>query len=288
MSDLEVIVVDDGSTDGTRETCASADDRRLHYVYQHNDGTFGVGARNHAMLLARGDWVALLDQDDRWAPDKLQRQLAAVADRSDIGAVFCRARLIGSGGEVQGEQAAPLPAGDVFHLLLSANRYYASTGIFRRALIPRMGLPHESVAIGDWYLWVSVARHAQVAVVDELLADYRLHDAGFQIAQRSSDLFRFWSDHWAFVQAISPRMHPGCLVCRQQLRELRRQIADQQTQAVRRALRRGDFSSGTVQALRCAWQAEPDGLIAPRAWRNVSRLARAAIAGAWTHAWSHT
>ena len=60
MPDLEVIVVDDGSTDQTREVCASFKDARLHYVYQPNDGTMGIGARNHAMLLARGDWIAPL------------------------------------------------------------------------------------------------------------------------------------------------------------------------------------------------------------------------------------
>lgn len=280
MSDLEVVVVDDGSTDGTRETCAAFGDSRLRYVYQPNDGTLGIGARNHAMLLARGEWVAPLDQDDRWAPEKLRRQLTAAGDQPGAGAVFCRARFVDGAGRAHGEQRSPLPAGDVFHLLLSANRYYVSTGLFRRALIPKMGLPHESVAIGDWYLWLSVARHTEVAVIDDLLVDYRLHEAGFQAAQRSSDLFGFWHDHWRFAQAVAARLHPGCPTCQHELSKLRMQISDQQAQAARAALRRGDFSRSVSDAVRCVWQAEPGGLTAPRAWRQASRLARSAIAGA--------
>ena len=281
MSDLEVVVVDDGSTDQTREICAGFKDARLRYVYQPNDGTMGIGARNHAMLLALGDWIAPLDQDDRWAPQKLQRQMAAIGQRDTVGAVFCRVRFIDADGEPQGEQASPLPEGDVFHLLLRANRYYVSSGMFRRSLLPIMGMPHEAVAIGDWYLWVSVARHAQVLAVNDVLADYRLHPAGFQVAQRSSDEFRFWHDHWRFAQAVAPRAHPDCLQCRQALFELRRFISGQQFAAARDALRRGEFSGSVADAVRCSWAAEPNRFDLKIAVPRMARLARAAAAGGW-------
>jgi glycosyltransferase involved in cell wall biosynthesis len=285
LSDLEIIVVDDGSTDQTRQVCASFGDPRLRYVHQPNDGTLGIGARNHAMLLARGDWIAPLDQDDRWAPEKLQRQVAVALESDAVGAVFCRVRFIGANGESQGEQGAPLPAGDVFHLLLSANRYYVSSGMFRRSLLPKMGLPHESVALGDWYLWVSVARHAQVAAIDDVLADYRFHEAGFQVAQRSASVFRFWYDHWRFVQAITPRLHPNCEPCRQELLKLRRQIAEQQFEAAREAVARGEFSREVADAIQCVWEIEPTWFGAPRvALRRLWRLARAAAAGSWARA----
>ncbi|HEY6510869.1 MAG TPA: glycosyltransferase [Burkholderiaceae bacterium] len=285
MPDLEVIVADDGSTDDTAAVCASFQDSRLHYVHQANDGTMGVGARNRAMLLARGDWIAPLDQDDLWAPQKLQRQLEAVGERNGIGAVFCRVRFIGPAGEGQGEQAGPLPQGDVFHLLLSANRYYVSSGMFRRDLLPRMGVPHESVAIGDWYLWLSVARHTEVATVDDTLVDYRLHPQGFQVAQRANSSFRFWHDHWRFVQAVLPRLHPGCASCEQELGKLRRQIADHQFDVAMTALRRGEFSPVVRQALGCLWEAEPSWVGAPRTTlKRASRLLGAAAAGAWRRA----
>ena len=70
FNDLEVIVVDDGSTDETRQVCESFGDPRLRYIYQSNDRTMGIGARNLAILKSRGEWIAVLDQDDCWAPDR--------------------------------------------------------------------------------------------------------------------------------------------------------------------------------------------------------------------------
>lgn len=282
MTDLEVIVVDDGSTDDTRAVCASFSDPRLRYVYQANDGTMGVGARNHAMLLARGEWIAPLDQDDRWATDKLRRQLALVDGDDAVGAVFCRVRFIGESGDATGEQAGPLPEGDVLHLLLTANRYYVSSGMFRRSLLPRVGLPHESVGLGDWYLWVSVARHTRVAVLNDLLADYRFHPQGFQVAQRSSGDFRFWLDHWRFAQAAGTRVHADCRECQRALSVLRRLISRQQVKVACDALRAGDPASIARLALRCAWRARPSWFGDPAvAMRQALQLVCAAARGAW-------
>ena len=285
MSDLEVIVVDDGSTDDTRAVCASFADPRLRYVYQPNDGTMGIGARNHAMLLARGEWIAPLDQDDRWATDKLRRQLALVDSDTAVGAVFCRVRFIDESGDATGEQVEPLPEGDVLHLLLTANRYYVSSGMFRRSLLPRVGLPHESVGLGDWYLWLSVARHTRVAVLNDLLADYRFHPQGFQLAQRSAGDYRFWLDHWRFAQAAATRVHVDCRECQQALSVLRRLISGRQVQVACDALRAGDPASIVRLALRCAWHARPAGFDQPGvALRQARQLVRAAARGAWARA----
>src|SRR5215471_18162147 len=73
---LEIIVVDDGSTDDTRAVCESYGDC-LKYYYQENDATMGAGARARAIAQAKGEWVALLDQDDRWLPRKIARQVRA-------------------------------------------------------------------------------------------------------------------------------------------------------------------------------------------------------------------
>src|ERR671931_448444 len=80
--DLEVVVVDDGSTDATAEGLARIEDPRLRVV--RHDRPHGVAqARNAGIAAARGEWVALLDDDDLWAPWKLRAQLdAAVAERA--------------------------------------------------------------------------------------------------------------------------------------------------------------------------------------------------------------
>src|SRR5262245_48697084 len=82
--DTEVIIVDDGSTDGTWEKLERFGDR-IWKVRQSNGGP--AKARNHGARLATGDWLAFLDADDEWAPDKLAKQLALARDGIDL--VYC-------------------------------------------------------------------------------------------------------------------------------------------------------------------------------------------------------
>jgi glycosyltransferase involved in cell wall biosynthesis len=86
VDDLEVIVVDDASTDDTREQLGRVSDPRLRVEYLQK---VGVGAaRNHGLRLARGRFIAFLDADDRWCPGKLQAQLAVLCSEPDVGFVF--------------------------------------------------------------------------------------------------------------------------------------------------------------------------------------------------------
>ena len=87
--DLEVIVVDDGSVDDTREVVGTYGDR-VRYVYQPNAGA--GAARNTGMRHATGELVAFLDSDDRWEDYKLSMQAAVLQARPDVGLVFSAAR----------------------------------------------------------------------------------------------------------------------------------------------------------------------------------------------------
>src|SRR4051812_1633371 len=76
--DLEVVVVDDGSTDDVAAVVGALDDQRIRLI--RHDHPMGVStARNHGAKVATGDWLAFCDDDDLWSPDKLARQLAAAA-----------------------------------------------------------------------------------------------------------------------------------------------------------------------------------------------------------------
>lgn len=86
VDDLEVIVVDDASTDDTRERLRGIADPRVRVEYLQK---VGVGAaRNHGLRLARGRFIAYLDADDRWSQGKLQAQLAVLCSEPDVGFVF--------------------------------------------------------------------------------------------------------------------------------------------------------------------------------------------------------
>ena len=87
--DLELIVVDDGSIDKTREVVKSINDPRLKYIYQPNQGA--CSARNRGIEEAKGDFIAFQDSDDIWALDKLEKQMK-VFDNSDVDIVCCKTK----------------------------------------------------------------------------------------------------------------------------------------------------------------------------------------------------
>jgi teichuronic acid biosynthesis glycosyltransferase TuaG len=277
--ELEILVVDDGSTDDTFAVCEAMNDGRLRYVSQANDGTGGIGARNHAMLLAHGEWIALLDQDDRWAPDKLEKQLRRAEQVPEAAAIFCRVRFMDGAGHITGEQQSSLPEGDVFHSLLAKNRYYSVSGMFRRELLPVIGLPHAWSGLGDHALWLTVARHAPVAAVDEILADYRIHEQGYQESQRRNGLLRFARDCWRLTMFESALLHENCRLCRKEHARARRGVAKSYLRAVRVQWRARQYD-GSFAALRCALMISPGWILQP--WnllQHAVQLTVAAIMG---------
>lgn len=212
--DLEIIVVDDGSTDDTAEVCRSITDARLRYIHQPNDGTHGLGARNRGMLEARGEWIALLDQDDVWDHGKLSAQLALAQAHPHSGCIFCPVRFIDQEGQVTGQQRADLPEGDAYPALLTKNFYYVSSSLFRRTLLSVAGLPSEARGFGDWELWLALTRHTRVSVLPKHYCDYRIQPAGYLELQKSRDRIRWPMGHLNTLLAHRhrvPQDRPDCL-----------------------------------------------------------------------------
>ena len=105
FGDFELIVVDDGSADGTWDAIQTVSDPRIR-AYRLGQNQGGAAALNYGIQEARGEFVAVLNSDDLWAPHKLERQLAAFAARPELGAVFTSARFID-------ETGSPMPASEV-------------------------------------------------------------------------------------------------------------------------------------------------------------------------------
>lgn len=96
-NNIEVIIVDDGSTDDTRDIVLGWNDSRVHYVYQDNAGA--CAARNHGIELANGEYIAFQDSDDEWKTDKLEKQIDVFKSDCTIDIVCCKTickRLDGS------------------------------------------------------------------------------------------------------------------------------------------------------------------------------------------------
>jgi glycosyltransferase involved in cell wall biosynthesis len=170
---LEVIVVDDGSPRDLRAAAESAGlGARLHFVRQDNAG--GAAARNRGIALARGDWIALLDHDDRWLPHKLERQLAAAAGHPEAGLVYCQLRQFGTGSD-PGPFPDAAPSGRILAALLERTLIRTlSTVLVRRDAVPPNEWFRTDLAIAnDLELYYRIAERSDLVFVPEVLVEWR-------------------------------------------------------------------------------------------------------------------
>ena len=172
---VQVIVVDEASDDGTAEFLAGLRDERVS-VIRHKTAEGLPRARNEGIASATTEWVAMVDDDDLWAPTKLASQLSAlgrdpVAAWSCVGGVFVDDRLT-----VLGQHRLARDA-DVRRLLLEANVIpgSASSVLVRTEAIRSVGGFREELRWGeDWDLWIRLSSLSPPAVVDRPLMAYRL------------------------------------------------------------------------------------------------------------------
>ena len=178
--DMEVIVVDDGSADNTRELMAEFGDK-IRYIYQPNRGL--PAARNTGIRAGRGEYVAILDSDDLWLPQKLSVQVPLLDSRPEVGLVYTDAFVFD--GETQvtigtHRDACPHPAGRIVAQLLFMCVMLTPTPLIRRSVLDKVGLFAEDKAIKgceDWDLWIRIAKVYDIDYIDQPLAKYRLHSS---------------------------------------------------------------------------------------------------------------
>jgi glycosyltransferase involved in cell wall biosynthesis len=179
----EILVLDDASDDETPAIVRSYRDPRLRYV-RHTTNQGGIATAEEGYRLCRGEFIARIDGDDRYRPDFLVRTIPVLQSDSRIGLVYGDIAMIDEQGGVLTEkgmvQRRGRPArGDEYLALLEENFVPAPATMARReAWLSALPLPLE-LNFCDWYVTLEIAMRWEFCFVDDVLAEYRLHNSNF-------------------------------------------------------------------------------------------------------------
>lgn len=192
-TDWELIAIDDGSMDGTRKWLLEHQSEAKVILNESNLGTYG--SLNRALSEAKGEIIAILNDDDLWAPNKLEEQLNLLDSHPEVGLVHTDGWFIDGDGKKR--EDSPLgfdfprfETGELLAPLLYQNKIIASAALVRRTCFDELGGFNESYfGSGDWEMWLRIAEKWQVGCVAKPLTFYRVHGEN-----ASHKLERIWKD----------------------------------------------------------------------------------------------
>jgi len=172
---VEIHVVDDGSTDNTREIMEQyKDDPRVYYYYQENQGQ--ALAKNRGIEESKGEYVAFLDADDMWKPDKLDKQLPLFKTSEEIGVVYSDvAYMDGEGNILPKKSNKNYYSGWITQYLFVDNFINFNSTVVKRKCLEELGGFDVSLPMSiDWDLWLRISTKYQFVYLDEPTFYYRL------------------------------------------------------------------------------------------------------------------
>lgn len=203
----EVLIVDDGSTDSTRKIVESFGDDRIRYIYlEENSGV--SHARNVGIQMAECDYIAFLDSDDEWLPEKLEKQMEMMRQMPEnVGLVYCRMSGMRPDGGVSfcpnlGIAKEALE-GNMFPFLLKENVISPQAVLIRRKCLKQSGGFDESLTcIEDWELFLRISQCWQITFMEETLV--RVHVSETSVSQNISGYLKtrcyMISKYWRLME----------------------------------------------------------------------------------------
>lgn len=169
---LEILVCDDGSTDGSRNAVQALmeKDSRIRWIQGEHSGFPGLN-RNRGIRAAKGEWIAFQDSDDLWLPEKIERQMQVLRAAPDAGFIYCyAAALLADGSRRRMTPFRVAREGRMFETLLFYSLVQTPTVLVRRSLLERVGLFDETMGLTiaeDYELYLRIAAEAPFRFVPE-------------------------------------------------------------------------------------------------------------------------
>jgi glycosyltransferase involved in cell wall biosynthesis len=186
FTDFVVVVIDDASTDGTDAILQRYTDERRMRVVRSEICLGAAGARNRGLDLARSHYVAFCDGDDVANPRRLERQMAFLSSHPGVQMLGADVTLIDAHGRPTGADWCMEAPGDVGPSMLFGNCLLTSTIIVERALIGEDRFDQTLSPVEDYDLWARVSARGRVEGLPEILAQYRVHEAGISRTLRDN------------------------------------------------------------------------------------------------------
>lgn len=169
--DFELIIVDDASTDSSKEVIDTFDDQRIIYL-EHERNLGGSAARNTGIRAARGNFIAFQDSDDEWLPEKLEKQMKIMEDApANVGVVYTGFwRINGDNKEYIPGPAQQVKEGNINQELLKGNFVTTQAVLVKKECFQEAGLFDETLPrLQDWELFLRLAKHFEFRYIPEPL-----------------------------------------------------------------------------------------------------------------------
>ena len=177
LREIEIIIVDNASTDKTEEVVKSFDDRRIFYI-KHEVNKGGPAARNTGIRAAKAPLIALLDDDDEWFAEKLEKQVKRIKAASQkVGLVYVGTEIYDERKRLVQQVNHPQYRGNVYQrLLLSTILGSVSSVLIKRECFDKAGMFDEQLtSCQDWDMWLRIAQYFEFDFVDQPLARINMH-----------------------------------------------------------------------------------------------------------------
>ncbi len=259
FANFELLIIDDGGTDNSIAIAATFDDPRIRIIHQANRGL--AGARNSGIIAARGEYIAFLDSDDCWLPEKLMLHAIHLDNMPDVGISFSGSYMIdGFGNRLRQSQHPKIKNITAFDILCRNPVGNGSAPVIRRYALDAIAFPHPDEPERTCYFdesfrqsedieaWVRFALQSPYSVdgIETPLTEYRIVQGG--LSANIAKQFESWERMMAKTQSYAPDFiaQHGDRARAYQLRYL-----------ARRSIQMGDGSfaiSLINEALRSSWK----------------------------------